>query len=80
MQGTTNLMDVLLLLLKAAVLQTPGREVHLHQGEVLKAEDMDLEIRRDGGIVKLRLKTIIEPGAHSKIILPNGAEGLGLIR
>ena len=80
MQGKTNLMDVMLLLLKAAVLRTPSREIHLHQSEVLKAEDMDLELIRDGGMVKLRLKALIEPGAHSKIVLPNGSEGLGLIR
>lgn len=80
MSGQTNMMDVLLLLLKAAVLQTGNREVHLRHDEVMKAQEMDLELKREGPIVKLKLKILAAPGDQTKIILPNDDPGLGLLR
>lgn len=73
----SNLMDVLLLLLKAAVHQQRGT-IRLQKSEVLRAEDVDLRMTRglDGTVV---LEVVGGEGADSKIIVPHGSNPLTII-
>lgn len=75
----TNLMDVLVLLLKAAVKANGPGELRLEKSTVLMAENADLHMARglDGAIV-LKLVQGDDP-ASSKIILPAGQSPLTLL-
>lgn len=74
----TNLMDVLVLLLKAAVKEN-GPQLRLSKATVLAAEGADLHMAKglDGSIV-LRLVEGSDPST-SKIILPGGQSPLTIL-
>ena len=75
----TNLMDVLVLLLKAAMLATNKRDsLKLTKTDIMSAEDYDLDMRRVGNKVELRLRH--GSGGESKIIVPNGQSPLTIIQ
>lgn len=75
----TNLMDVLVLLLKAAVKEHGPGELRLSKPTVLAAENADLHMAKglDGSIV-LRLVEGSDPST-SKIILPGGQSPLTIL-
>jgi hypothetical protein len=75
----TNLMDVLLLLLKASVLER-GRKMRLSKDSVLRAENADLKMERSNitGEILLELVEGQDPSS-SKIILPHGQSPLTIV-
>lgn len=75
----TNLMDVLLLLLKSSVLERGVRQVRLTKSDVLRAENADLKMAKGlNGDIVLELVEGQDPN-DSKIILPSGQSPLTIL-
>lgn len=74
----TNLMDVLLFLLKAAVLQHGTERKMVLTKSCMMVEELDLKmVRQLDGSVKLEL--IRMTGPEAKIVVPNGQSPLTII-
>lgn len=75
----TNLMDVIMLLLKASVLERGVHEVRLDRSHVTRAENADLHMARGlDGTVVLKLVEGNDPD-NTKIIVPNGQSPLTIL-
>lgn len=76
----TNLQAILVLLLKAAVLDTPGRTLRLNKPAVMGAEEFDLKMEKSAinGDVVLTLQG--GSGPDTRIIVPHGASPLTIVR
>lgn len=72
----SNFADILVLLLKAQILDKGVRQVRLTQAEVMRAENFDLKIERSklaGGDLVLTLAEAPPEDNEAKIILPDGS-------